>query len=118
MGGGSGTPKLVTIVFGLENPTFLAKSDIWIPKCTEGAGGVHLFRKYFFDALPKSAGYIIISLIVYFFCGVGNISLICIFRSAGDSYPISGGTVKLINSHSNRFFLKQQIVDKILSVKR
>ena len=53
-----------------------------------------------------------------FFGGVGNISLICIFRSAGDSYPISGGTVKLINSHSNRFFLKQQIFDKILSVKR
>ena len=31
--------------FGLENPTFLAKSDIWIPKCTEG-GGIHRFGKY------------------------------------------------------------------------
>ena len=31
---------LVAIVFGLENPTFLAKSDIFIPKCTEG-GRVH-----------------------------------------------------------------------------
>ena len=29
----------VAIVFGLENPTFLAKSDFGFPKCTEGAGG-------------------------------------------------------------------------------
>ena len=31
---------LVAIVFGLENLTFLvAKSDIWIPKCTVVRGG-------------------------------------------------------------------------------
>ena len=36
---------LVAIVFGLKNPTFLVKSDIFIHKCTEG-GGVHRFRKY------------------------------------------------------------------------
>ena len=30
---------LVAIVFGLENQTFLAKSDIIISKCSEGAGG-------------------------------------------------------------------------------
>ena len=39
----SGIPKsceiLVAIVFGLENLTLLAKSDISIPKCTEGGGG-------------------------------------------------------------------------------
>ena len=41
----SGIPKplceiLVAFVFGLENLTFLAKSDIFIPKCNEGDGGV------------------------------------------------------------------------------
>ena len=30
---------LVAIVFGLKNPTFLANSDIIIPKCTEGGVG-------------------------------------------------------------------------------
>ena len=34
-----GCIALVAIVFGLENPPFLAKSDISIPKCTEGVGG-------------------------------------------------------------------------------
>ena len=29
----------MAIVFGLENPTFLAKRDFGFPKCTEGAGG-------------------------------------------------------------------------------
>ena len=29
---------LVAIVFGLESPTLLAQSDIYIPKCTEGGG--------------------------------------------------------------------------------
>ena len=32
---------LVAIVFGLENPTFLAKSDIWIPKCTGVLDSAH-----------------------------------------------------------------------------
>ena len=36
--------EMVAIVFGLENGSFLAKSDIFIPKCTEG--GVHQFRNY------------------------------------------------------------------------
>ena len=31
--------KSMDIVFGLENPTFLAKSDILIPKSTEEGGG-------------------------------------------------------------------------------
>ena len=30
---------LVAIVFGLENPTFLAQSHIFIPKFTEGREG-------------------------------------------------------------------------------
>ena len=29
----------MAIVFGLENPTFLVKSHIFIPKCTEGEEG-------------------------------------------------------------------------------
>ena len=29
----------MVIVIGLENPTFLVKSDIFIAKCTEGGGG-------------------------------------------------------------------------------
>ena len=29
----------MAIAFGLENPTFLAKSEIPIPKCTEGGRG-------------------------------------------------------------------------------
>ena len=33
---------MVAIVFNLENPTFLAKSHIFIPKCTKG--GIHQFR--------------------------------------------------------------------------
>ena len=33
----------LAIVFGLENPTFLAKIHIFIPKSTEGA---HRFRNY------------------------------------------------------------------------
>ena len=33
---------LVANVFGLENPTFLAKSDIFIPKCTQGVGSASL----------------------------------------------------------------------------
>ena len=32
----------MAIVFCLENPTFLAKSKIWIPKCTEGGGSTGL----------------------------------------------------------------------------
>ena len=33
---------LVAIVFGLESPTLLAQSDIYIPKCTEGGGSAGL----------------------------------------------------------------------------
>ena len=34
----------MAIVFGLENPIFLAKSDIFIPKCTEGGStGLKIF---------------------------------------------------------------------------
>ena len=29
---------LVAMVFGLENPTLLAKSGIFIPNCTKGVG--------------------------------------------------------------------------------
>ena len=36
----------VAIVFGLENPTFVAKSHIFIPQCTEGGTPVEeLFLK-------------------------------------------------------------------------
>ena len=49
-------------MFGLENPTFLAKSDIFIPKCTEGGeggGGIHWFKNYsanfFFSASLREA---------------------------------------------------------------
>ena len=37
---------LVAIVFGLENPTFLVKSDIFIPKYTKEGWGVHQFKNY------------------------------------------------------------------------
>ena len=46
-GGGDGGSGITTceisvaIDFGLENQTFFAKSDIFIPNC----GGVHLFKK-------------------------------------------------------------------------
>ena len=32
----------MAIVFGFENPTFLAKIHIFIPKCTEGGGSTGL----------------------------------------------------------------------------
>ena len=50
-GAGSGILKIlceisVAIVFGLENPTFVAKSHIFIPQCTEGGTPVEeLFLK-------------------------------------------------------------------------
>ena len=52
----------ITVYFGTMGPNFnllqnnnlnprehffgQTKSDIWIPKCIEGGGGVHWFRKY------------------------------------------------------------------------
>ena len=47
----------MAIVFGLENPTFLVKSDFWIPKCIEGGGPPvsETFLKnsnFCFDAFP------------------------------------------------------------------
>ena len=35
----------MAIVFGLENPTFLAKSDLWIPKCTGVLDSAHSLRR-------------------------------------------------------------------------
>ena len=52
-GGGSLTPKLYVKFwwpfFGLENSTFLAKSDIWIPICRGGGTGLgNVPKKYHF----------------------------------------------------------------------
>ena len=48
--------NLVAIFFGLENLAFLAKSDIWFPKCTKGEAstGLENFPKFyhFFWRLP------------------------------------------------------------------
>ena len=35
---------LVAIVVGLEKPTLLAQSDIYIPKCTEEGGGAPIYE--------------------------------------------------------------------------
>ena len=49
-------------VFGLENPTFLAKIHIFIPECTEGVGGSTglgiITKKYHFFTSSLSAGYL------------------------------------------------------------
>ena len=45
----------MAIVFGLENPTFLAKSDILIPKCAKGGStglGIIPKKYHFFWLLP------------------------------------------------------------------
>ena len=57
-GGGSGVPKLFfkfwwSLFLALKTRLFLAKSDIWIPKCIEGGGGIHRFRKYSFFPLKS-----------------------------------------------------------------
>ena len=48
----------MTIAFGLENSTFLAQSNIFIPKFTEGGGGStglgNIPNKHFFDAFPNT----------------------------------------------------------------
>ena len=47
---------LVAIVFGLENPSFLAKSHIFIPKSTEGRGSTDL------GIIPKNTIFLLLSL--------------------------------------------------------
>ena len=60
---------LVTIVIGLENMIFLAKSDIFIPKYTEGeGGGVHQFRKLYSSKTPQIFWWL--SLVVSFKLGI------------------------------------------------
>ena len=59
----------MAIVFGLDNPTFMAKSDIFIPKYTEGEGGrVHQFRKLYSSKIPQIFWWL--SIVVSFKLGI------------------------------------------------